>query len=141
MVGAEDGKQAKRQKNAGKCQKRVVDGHDGPIHPAARITADKADESAEDRGETDGQKADPDACLGSDHQAAQHIAAEFISPEKMRGARPGKTGGERQFHRVERRPEQAKCGGCDENGDEKPADKAVESELFHSATTRGSNRG
>ncbi len=140
LIGTEHREQSERQKDAGKGEKRVVDRHDHAIHPAAGITADEADQRAEERGEEHRQGADPDAGAGADHQAAQHVTAEFVGAEQVLGTRRGKARREGEFHRIEGRPDETDRGGDEQDRDENAADQPVESKLFHSATTRGSNR-
>ncbi|MNL04785.1 hypothetical protein D3C87_1253620 [compost metagenome] len=141
LVGAEDREKTERQENARKSEKRIVDGHDDAIHPAPGITADKADQRAADRREADRQETDPDTGARADHQTAENIAPELVCAEKMARTGCSQTRSETELHRIIRCPEQSGNGSDEQEGNEYAADKPVECELFHSATTRGSKRG
>ncbi len=141
LVGAEDREQSKRQKDAREGEKRIVDCHDDGVDPTTGVTADETDQRAAHRCECDRQGADPDARPGADDQAAEHVAAEFVGSEPVGAAWRRQPCGEAELHRIIGGPEKADRSGDEQCGNQNAADEAVERDVFHSATTRGSNKG
>ncbi len=94
QVGTGEGDHGQREHQRGERLRHVVDRHDDRVRGLAAVAGQDAERGADSQAEQDGADADTEGDAGAVHDPAEHVAAETVGAERVRGAgtrlgRPG----------------------------------------------------
>ncbi len=122
-AGAQARQQDDRQQDRREGEQQLHQPHQREIDPAAEIGGEDADDRAADQADADGDQRDLDRDARREDRARQHVAADLVRAQPVRGARPLQHEGDIEVVGRIGRHDIGEDGADDDDRDEQAADR------------------